>query len=728
MSSLNPRVTALIEKLGYLQKTQYSSIENIAEGGMGSILRVFDERLQRHIALKLVKVGNDDEAEENIARFIQEARITAQLEHPNIMPVHELGMDDYGNIYFAMKEIKGESLEDLLRNIIRFPAMRVPLSHLLDIFLKILDGLSFAHSKGVIHRDLKPGNIMLGAYGEVLILDWGIAITKNNRQHEKNVSIEERNAQLAKIANERANIPFQTMAGCVLGTPEYMPPEQAMGLREEIDERSDIYAIGIIMYQMLTTHLPFVAEDPLEVLDMAVNVIPPSPKELLQKKRQEGKSQTRYSRREIPEALDQIVMKCIKKNKADRYLNAKELKKEILTFLDTNTLSQKDSGKKGETSKTTLASPEKKPDSSLEINISSDSSEKKVLPLNTSSPNAPTKILPDPIFSVTPPSTEPALPPPRPPSTSLSNSFSSVLQNRGFFAVVSRKTLFGVTILFSGLTLLLTGLFIKFNRTLQEKENFYQSMLVSALFLNERHEYSKALNNLQIIQDTNEKKPIFWYTRFKTDLGAGETQNAILDLQQLLTMKEKGSIPESWIFFQLGEIHRVILKNTPEALNYYLKSTQSKTPDCYVKLSSIYIALEQNKISIAKDLIQKESSILEKNWEFLLLSARVAEQEGKEESRKKFLEKAILLAPTQAEPFYEMGRCLQKLGNLEEALFYFTRSCQLIQKHPYYLLGTGEHLKKMGNHKLAKQYFAQAISVASGEAKKQIELQVKQYQ
>ncbi|MEK7483867.1 MAG: serine/threonine-protein kinase, partial [Planctomycetota bacterium] len=393
MTSTNPRVAALIEKLGYLQKTQYTSIENIAEGGMGSILRVFDERLQRHIALKLVKIGNDEEAEENIARFIQEARITAQLEHPNIMPVHELGMDDYGNIYFAMKEIKGESLEDLLRNIIRFPAIRVPLSHLLDIFLKILDGLSFAHSKGVIHRDLKPGNIMLGAYGEVLVLDWGIAITKELRQNEKNVSVEERNAHVIKMVNERGNIPFQTMAGCVLGTPEYMPPEQAMGLREEIDERSDIYSIGIIMYQMLTTHLPFVAEDPLEVLDMAVNKMPPSPKELLNKKRQEGKSQTRYSRREIPDTLDQIVVKCIQKNREERYQNAKELKKEILTFLDATALQEKekDSNKKIETSKNKAVSSENKPNSSLSSNTKPPESLLKEPSFLSS--NAPTKVM-----------------------------------------------------------------------------------------------------------------------------------------------------------------------------------------------------------------------------------------------------------------------------------------------------------------------------------------------
>lgn len=703
----NPKVDVFLKQLQYLQKTQYSSIENIAEGGMGNILRVYDERLQRHIALKVVKVGNDEEAEENIARFIQEARITAQLEHPNIMPVHELGMDDYGNIYFAMKEIKGESMEDLLRNITRFPEMRPPLSHLLDIFLKILDALSFAHSKGVIHRDLKPGNIMLGAHGEVLVLDWGIAISKQEKGKEKNVTIEERNAQLAN----RGHIPFQTMAGCVLGTPEYMPPEQAMGLREEIDEQSDIYSIGIIMYQMLTTHLPFVAADPLDVLDLVVNVKPLSPKELLEKKRSEGKSPSRYKRRDVPEALDRIVMKCIEKRKEDRVKTAKDLKKEILGFLDANT--QRD---------VTRSSPNLP---QIEIPPKESKKETALEPVVKTVP-MPSEILPE---KKVPASLEPLLAKEKVSTAQLKKELERqtlvpLVQPKSYYKSMNALFLFFAGILLMGVS----GYFLVWH-PFKKKADLQQNALLEASFWLEKGEYEKVLTSLASIQ-LRIQSPLFLYNQIKAEIGLGKISEALEHLNQLqgLSQETLNMLDQAWVFFQIAEIHRNIFRNAQEAINYYLKATQVSPKSRYGRIATIYVALEQNKVPIAKTLIQEELQKSETTWELFLLQAKIAEKDQRWAQQKNYLEKCLALAPLQSEPYYELARCSQKLGEGEASLFFFERACQLSQNHPYYLLATGEHLYQLGEKTKADAYFKKALASAQGEAKKQIQLQINHIQ
>ena len=155
---------------------KYEIGEEVARGGMGSILAARDHSIRRHVALKVMRQEQRANSE-SVVRFVEEAQVTGQLEHPNIIPVHELGVDGVGNVFYTMKFVEGVSLQDILEDVRagEAPALtQYPLNHLLNIFLKICDAIAFAHSKGVIHRDLKPGNIMVGRYGEVLVLDWGL--------------------------------------------------------------------------------------------------------------------------------------------------------------------------------------------------------------------------------------------------------------------------------------------------------------------------------------------------------------------------------------------------------------------------------------------------------------------------------------------------------------------------------------------------------------------------
>ena len=181
----------VLELRGKAKKT-LDSEEEIAQGGMGKVLLCHDQSLERSVAMKIMRVGIADSQEHRL-RFLEEAQVTGQLEHPNIVPVHDLGKDEEGNLYFTMKHVKGRSLGEILVNN-RSSGLQTgvkasqrhatenagleasaTMPHLLNVFLKACDAMAFAHSKGVIHRDLKPDNIMVGDYGEVLVMDWGLA-------------------------------------------------------------------------------------------------------------------------------------------------------------------------------------------------------------------------------------------------------------------------------------------------------------------------------------------------------------------------------------------------------------------------------------------------------------------------------------------------------------------------------------------------------------------------
>ena len=214
-----------------LTGTKYEIIERIGQGGMGTVYRARDRELARDVALKVIRLP---EASPDIAaRMVQEARTIARLEHPGIVPVHDVGTLPDGRVFYAMKLVRGSPLDALP------PA---PPAERLRIVERLCEAVAFAHAHGVIHRDLKPQNVMVGPFGEVLVMDWGVAKV-----------IDEADKSLGDAA-ATADAP-DTGHGVVLGTPGYMAPEQAAGEASRVDARADVYAVGAILRDLIQSGL-----------------------------------------------------------------------------------------------------------------------------------------------------------------------------------------------------------------------------------------------------------------------------------------------------------------------------------------------------------------------------------------------------------------------------------------------------------------------------------------
>lgn len=256
-----------------LAGTRYEVLGEIARGGMGAILRARDLTLQRELAIKVIKEGLPSTSE-TLRRFIEEARISGQLQHPGIVPVHELGRFPDGRYFFAMKLIQGETLQDLLQ---KRPNPAHELPRFLKIFEQVCQTLAFAHSRRVIHRDLKPLNIMVGAFGEVQVMDWGLAkvlVPKTGdsamrSRSAPNIPAKAGETFSATSALNSAGSGFQTQVGSILGTPSYMAPEQARGDIDTLDERADVFGLGAILCVILTGKPPYAGSNVSEILSLA---------------------------------------------------------------------------------------------------------------------------------------------------------------------------------------------------------------------------------------------------------------------------------------------------------------------------------------------------------------------------------------------------------------------------------------------------------------------------
>lgn len=231
-----------------LAGTRYRLLERIARGGMGVVYAAEDENLQRRVALKVLDVPGSDGDLAN--RLIREARVLATLEHPGIVPVHDVGTLADGRVFYAMKFVEGRRLDKYIESGISIPDR-------LRLFLRICDAVAFAHARGVLHRDLKPTNIMVGPFGEVLVMDWGLAkilrpaVSNAPRVADPEAAIFEKPEQPA-IVSEATEISVVTGHGTVMGTPGYMSPEQARGDVEHLDARSDIFSLGALLRFLLT--------------------------------------------------------------------------------------------------------------------------------------------------------------------------------------------------------------------------------------------------------------------------------------------------------------------------------------------------------------------------------------------------------------------------------------------------------------------------------------------
>ena len=234
----------------------------IAHGGMGAVLKGRDEDLGRDLAVKVLLERHRDNPE-LIRRFIEEAQIAGQLQHPGIAPIYELGAFADRRPFFAMKLVKGHTLADLLRDRVS-PAHDLP--RLLGVFEQICQTVAYAHARGVIHRDLKPSNVMVGGFGEVQVMDWGLAKVLPRGGVIDDAGAGQSPERETIIATARSGSDFDlSRAGSVMGTPAYMAPEQARGEIERIDERADVFALGSILCEILTGSPAFIGRNAAEI-------------------------------------------------------------------------------------------------------------------------------------------------------------------------------------------------------------------------------------------------------------------------------------------------------------------------------------------------------------------------------------------------------------------------------------------------------------------------------
>jgi len=291
----------------------------VARGGMGAVFSAKEAATGRTVAMKRILDSAD---EESGARFLTEAKVTALLEHPNIVPVHDLDVDARGRVFYTMKLIKGETLGDVLERIEEGDEATIrqyPLGELLNIFQKVCDAVAFAHSRDVLHRDLKPDNIMIGEYGEVLVMDWGLAKILARRLP--------RRTQASSLLEDDPSDGFHTMDGMVIGTPQYMAPEQAEGHINQIDQRTDIYALGGILYHMLTLRPPVLAgNDTAMIKAAAAGEIPP-PAELVKKVVLPHSPGGR-----VPGSLSAVAMRALSKARSGRYPTVQSLRQEVVAY------------------------------------------------------------------------------------------------------------------------------------------------------------------------------------------------------------------------------------------------------------------------------------------------------------------------------------------------------------------------------------------------------------
>ncbi len=308
-------------------------IEELAPGGMSHIVRASDVALQRELVLKVSPAPRDEMPRPQLARFIEEAQITAQLEHPNVVPVHDLGLDPEGRVYFAMKYVRGQSLEQILTKRRKGDEETVAefgLRRLLDVFLQVCQAIEYAHARGVVHRDLKPANIMVGDFGEVLVMDWGIAKLMAGGSVETTGDAPDgggaRRAASEGVPPTRTSDitslrvgeeAYATQAGTLIGTPAYMSPEQASA--KAVDQRSDVYSLGAILYEILCGEVPFEDDDAHRMLRRVLTEEPRPPSAI---------------NPAAPHALETVAMRLLEKDPARRTLTLPQIRGQIQDYIE----------------------------------------------------------------------------------------------------------------------------------------------------------------------------------------------------------------------------------------------------------------------------------------------------------------------------------------------------------------------------------------------------------
>lgn len=310
------------ETVDFAPETQsrYTLTRVHGEGGLGQVWLAVDPSLNRDVALKRIRPGKGSSRDAQL-RLIREAQITGQLEHPNIMPVYELEQrDEKGRPYYTMKFLRGDTLQDRIkayhRKKKRGKAEPIDLVKLLNFFIDICNAIAYAAARGVVHRDLKPQNVMIGDFGEVIVLDWGLAKKIENQEIDSG----RRELRLGDLVDAT-----ETIAGQVVGSPAYMAPEQAAALNDQVDARTDVYGLGAMLFTILIGHPPHrgtktgnSAKDTIELLNRISSGETPRLREL---------------DATIPKALDAICAKAMNKGARLRYQDARDLAMDVECYL-----------------------------------------------------------------------------------------------------------------------------------------------------------------------------------------------------------------------------------------------------------------------------------------------------------------------------------------------------------------------------------------------------------
>jgi len=292
----------------------YNTKQELGEGGLAKVWSVYDRTLGREVAIKTL--SDDRKCNlEYIERIICEARATAQLTHPNIVPIYSLGVNQELGVFIAMKKLDGDTLRNILRQLYYGNPDYIrdyPTSRLINIYLKICQGVAYAHSKGVIHRDLKPENILVGEYGEVTIIDWGLV-----RKFGAGVPDIARSSVSFAPKSTKDTAGLEQTDEHFDGTPRYMAPEQIVGRNDELDSLCDIYALGVIMYEMMTLRNPFISlREEKDVLDAVTNGCYLRPRQL-------------PTGKHIKKEYEAICLKAMSLDKKDRYTNVQDIVNDI---------------------------------------------------------------------------------------------------------------------------------------------------------------------------------------------------------------------------------------------------------------------------------------------------------------------------------------------------------------------------------------------------------------
>ena len=310
-------------------KPKYQYLGEIARGGMGRIVAVRDRSLRRKVAMKLLISPDNTAKRQMVSRLLAEAQTTGQLEHPNIVPIHDVGIHHDNKHYFTMKLVKGITLKEVFQQYAKEgpTSEQYSLARLLAIFQQIANGLGFAHSRGVIHRDLKPANVMIGEFGEVLIMDWGIA--KLMQRSADATGVGSRDDSFAEhfegIDSEEKD---GTVVGTVAGTLGYMSPEQARGEIDKLDARTDIFSLGAMLYEMLAGSPPYNQSTAKEALRAAASGAPIETPAV----RFRNTNSNRAAK--IPREVAAIAMKAIAPAAVDRYQSAQDFFNDIQHYLE----------------------------------------------------------------------------------------------------------------------------------------------------------------------------------------------------------------------------------------------------------------------------------------------------------------------------------------------------------------------------------------------------------